>query len=100
MKKAIAVRVHAPYVLDVTFNDGSTRTIDMASELDGPVFAPLRDPALFAQAALDPACGSVFWPTGADLAPEFLVYGADGLPPGFYGEEPAEESAGQQTGQR
>lgn len=100
MKKAIAVRVRAPYVLVITFNDGSTRTLDMAGELDGPVFAPLRDPALFAQAKLDPTCGSVYWPTGADLAPEFLDCGAAGPPPAYSGKESAEDPTGQQTGQR
>ncbi len=89
MEKAKAVTVIPPYVIEVTFRDGSRRRIDMEPELWGEVFAPLRDPSLFAQAAVDPTFGSVFWPTGADVAPEFLYYGEDGPPPGFY--EPSDE---------
>jgi hypothetical protein len=31
----------------------------------------------FAQVEVNTLGGSVFWPTGADLAPEFLYYGRD-----------------------
>ena len=77
MERAVAVEVLRPYVIEVTFDDSTRRQIDMEPELWGPVFEPLRDPALFAQAAVDPAFGSVYWPTGADLAPEFLYYGEE-----------------------
>ena len=40
--------------------------------LEGPIFEPLRDPAYFAYAELDPVCGTVVWPNGADFAPEAL----------------------------
>ena len=76
-EKAVAVRVLRPYVVEVTFNDGFQRQVDIEPLLWGEVFAPLRDPALFAQAAVDPEGGGVSWPTGADLAPEFLYYGED-----------------------
>ena len=32
----------------------------------------LRDPAYFASVTLDPICGTVVWPNGADFAPEAL----------------------------
>ncbi|HLT48662.1 MAG TPA: DUF2442 domain-containing protein [Rubricoccaceae bacterium] len=60
------------YVLEVTFNDGSVREMDLADELYGPVFEPLRDPELFAQVYLDEETRTVTWPNGADLSPEFL----------------------------
>jgi hypothetical protein len=69
---AVSVRVIPPYVIEVTFENGVQLRIDMESELWGEVFEPLRDPALFAQAAIDPETGTVCWPTGADLSPEFL----------------------------
>ena len=66
------VRVLRPYVLDVTFEDGACRRVDVEELLQGEVFEPLRDPALFAQATIDPVWHTVVWPNGADLAPEFL----------------------------
>jgi Protein of unknown function (DUF2442) len=68
--KATAVR---PYVLRLTFEDGRTAEIDLKSELHGEVFEPLLDFSLFSKVDVDPDFGSVFWPTGADLSPEFLV---------------------------
>jgi len=40
------------------------------------VAEPLKDVALFAQAAVHPECETVVWPNGADLAPEFLYEAA------------------------
>ncbi len=54
------------------------------------MFEPLRDPDLFAQAALDPTCGSVSWPTGADLAPEFWYYGDVNPYAAFLTDSPSE----------
>lgn len=95
-EKAVSLRVVGPYVIDVTFNDGFRREVDLEPLLWGEVFATLRDPALFAQAAVDPLAGSVFWPTGADVAPEFLYHG-DGTP---YGRVAFEAPAGVAAGER
>ncbi|MBL0171931.1 MAG: DUF2442 domain-containing protein [Gemmatimonadaceae bacterium] len=54
------------------FNDGVEGVADLAQSLDGPVFEPLRDPEVFANARLDPELRTVAWANGADLAPEFL----------------------------
>lgn len=46
---------------------------DLADELTGgPVFELLADPAVFAAAWLNPATGTVQWPTGADFSPSYL----------------------------
>ena len=66
------VKVSAPYSLELTFNDGRRKRINLQHELYGPIFEPLRDPAYFAQARLDPDTHTVCWPNGADFAPEFL----------------------------
>lgn len=66
------VRVVGPSQLWLRFSDGATGTVDLASELWGEVFEPLKDPGFFALAALDERAYTVSWPNGADLAPEFL----------------------------
>jgi hypothetical protein len=58
--------------LCLTFNDGTTKQVNVSPLLEGPVFEPLRDPAFFAAMILDPTCGTVVWPNGADFAPEAL----------------------------
>jgi hypothetical protein len=54
------------------FEDGTEGEIDLSSELDGPIFLPLREVAYFAQVRVNPETGTVEWPNGADFAPEFL----------------------------
>jgi len=66
------VTVIGPYVLEVRFRDGECRRVDLEGELFGEVFEPLRDPAFFALVSVDPVIGTVVWPNGADLEPEFL----------------------------
>jgi hypothetical protein len=39
------------------------------------MFELLRDPVLFEQATVDSELGTVVWPNGADLSPEFLYAG-------------------------
>ena len=65
-------RVCGPLQIQLTFNDGTEGISDLHDLLDGPVFEALRDDALFAQVELDPVCGTIVWPNGADLAPEAL----------------------------
>ena len=63
------------FALRLTFSTGEVREVDAApvlGRLPGPMFAPLRDPEYFARVSVDPACGTVVWPNGADLAPTAL----------------------------
>jgi hypothetical protein len=60
------------YRLFLRFNNGEAGEVDLSDELDGEVFEPLRDPALFATAFQHPVMRTVAWENGADLAPEFL----------------------------
>ena len=52
------------------FDDGVVRGVDLADELWGPMFEPLKDPAFFATVTVDH--GSVAWPNGVDLDPLVL----------------------------
>jgi hypothetical protein len=60
------------YQLRVEFNDGMVKQIDLAGELHGEVFEPLKDPEFFKQVAVNPETNTIEWPNGADFAPEFL----------------------------
>jgi hypothetical protein len=51
------------------FDDGVTGEVDLADQMWGEVFEPLKDPAVFAAFRVD---GTLVWENGADLAPEFL----------------------------
>ena len=66
------VEVVGPYSLDLTFDNGIRKRVNLLRELYGEVFQPLRDPAYFAQVYLNPDSRTVTWPNGADLAPDFL----------------------------
>lgn len=54
------------------FADGVEDDIDLEGELWGEVFEPLQEPAVFRGFRLDAELNTLTWPSGADLAPEFL----------------------------
>ena len=60
------------YLIQVRFADGVEGEIDLAQELEGKVFEPLRDTQMFRQWKLDVNTHTIVWPNGADLAPEFV----------------------------
>ncbi len=60
------------YTIWLRFEDGTEGEIDLSEELHGAIFEPLRDHAYFARLRVNPDTGTVEWPNGADLAPEFL----------------------------
>ena len=64
------------YKILVTFEDGKTGVIELEHELRGEVFEPLRDIGLFRRFRFDPELDTIVWPTGADLAPEYLYENA------------------------
>lgn len=73
--RVTAVEVVSPYILILTFADGSRGTVDGARwvlQKEPGVFAPLRDPALFAQVRLNHEFGVIEWPNGADVDPDTL----------------------------
>ena len=61
------------FSLRLRFNDGSERVVDLAGELWGPVFEPLKaDLDLFRQVRVDEEIGTIAWPNGADMDPDVL----------------------------
>lgn len=66
------VKVVGEYSLELMFDNGVRKRVNLRRELYGPIFEPLRDPAYFAKAYIDPDSRTVTWPNGADFAPDFL----------------------------
>lgn len=60
------------YKLRLTFSNHDTQEIDLAEELYGEIFEPLKEVEYFKQAFLNLETNTVEWPNGADFAPEFL----------------------------
>lgn len=58
------------YRLWLRFNDGTQGEVDLAGELEGPVFRSLKDVDSFSKVCIEG--GTISWPNGADFAPEFL----------------------------
>ena len=56
------VKVVGPHSLELTFDDGLRKRVNLRRELYGPIFEPLRDPASFAQVTMSsplPLCQSM-----------------------------------------
>ena len=63
------------YRIHLTFNDGSSKTVDFRAWLQGPIFEPLQDRDYFRGFFV--AGSTVCWPNGADIAPETLYAAVD-----------------------
>jgi len=58
------------YRIWVRFSDGAEGEVNLANELHGTVFAPLKDVDFFKQFSLEGH--TLTWPNGADFAPDFI----------------------------
>ncbi len=72
LPKVIDARYAGKYRAWLRFADGLSGEIDLASELWGVMFEPLKDEAFFAQLRVDPELDTIVWPNGADLSPQWL----------------------------
>lgn len=70
--KIKSVTTPAPYTIHLIFSDNTEQTIDLEPILMGPVYGPLKDPALFRSVRVDPEVGTIVWPNGADFDPATL----------------------------
>ncbi len=70
--RVVEVKVERPYLLEVRFDDGVTRRIDLGPVLYGELYGPLRDESLFSQVTVDPEAATLVWPNGADFDPATL----------------------------
>ena len=70
--RLLKARYVEAYKIELSFSDGTRGIIDLENELWGEVFEPLKDLRQFREFVVDPELKTLVWPTGADLAPEFL----------------------------
>lgn len=67
------VRILARYIVELTFETGEAKVIDLEPLLQGPAFEPLKNNyELFIQLRVDPKGGTIVWPNGADVSPRTL----------------------------
>lgn len=67
-----SVEYVSAYKLRLGFDDGSVRVVDLAGQLNGEVFEPLKDLRRFKTARLNRDIDTVVWENGADMSPDFL----------------------------
>lgn len=72
--RVLSVEPKEGFKATVHFTDGSSREVNLAPYLRGPIFEPIRnDPALFGSMQVEE--GTIAWPNGADIDPDVLYYG-------------------------
>ena len=79
-------KVCGPHCLQLRFNNGVQKRVNIWPLLDGPIFQPLHDANYFYRVTLDPIAGTVVWPNEADFAPEALYGLIDEPEQPFYTE--------------
>ena len=62
------------YKVQVSFNDGRKGVADLSEAMKGPIFSPLKEKSSFYKLEVDTELGTIVWPNGADLAPEYIYF--------------------------
>jgi len=70
--RVVACEIVGPYLVRVDFDDNSSQVIDFEPILEGQLYGPLRDIAVFNQVRIDPEVHTLAWPNGADFDPATL----------------------------
>jgi hypothetical protein len=79
----------AEFLVRVVFTDVTSRDVDLAPYLQGPIFEPIRrQPELFRAVRVE--FGALTWPNGADIDPDVLYHGG---PPAWAGQPDRREAA-------
>ena len=68
----IEVKPLEQYCLLITFDNQERRIFDVSPYLDDSFFAPLKNPAIFMTAKINPI--TVEWAGGIDICPDELYY--------------------------
>ncbi len=59
------------YSLELLFNNGVKKVVDLGPYLQGKIFEPLKDYEYFKKYRIN--FNTIEWENGADFAPEFLI---------------------------
>ncbi len=70
--RVVSFQKVAPFTLRIQFEDGTSRIIDFRPVLNGQLYGPLQEAALFDQVRIDPEVHTRVWPNGADFDPAML----------------------------
>ncbi len=80
MRRIINVKALQAYRLELTFDDGTSGTVDVSHLAGKGVFACWSDPAVFAQVRVG-SSGELVWADQADLCPDALYLKVTGKKP-------------------
>lgn len=72
MEDIVEARYVGGHTVWLRFEDGKEGKVDLSSELEGPIFEPLKDKPYFSRFRVNPDTGTIEWPNSANFAPEFL----------------------------
>ena len=72
--KIIKAKTLEPYKIELEFNDGKIKIVDLEGILYGNVYGPLRNPDLFNELRVNTEISTIEWPNGADFHPETLYH--------------------------
>jgi hypothetical protein len=71
MEKVISVKSLEEYMLEIEFEDGLKKVIDVKPYIGRGISAALKDKFYFHQVELEDG-GGIAWPNGYDFCPTFL----------------------------
>ena len=71
MERVVSVRPLDNYMLEIEFQDGFRKVIDIRPFVGEGVSAPLKDGAYFRKVTLEDG-GGIAWSNGFDFCPNFL----------------------------
>ncbi len=74
MLEVTAAQYIGAYRIKVQFSNGEEGAVDLKDVLWGPMFEPLKDPAVFCRFQVSDVLHTIQWENDADLAPEFLYH--------------------------
>ncbi|OGK09611.1 MAG: hypothetical protein A2W80_07190 [Candidatus Riflebacteria bacterium GWC2_50_8] len=72
MRWVKGVKCLEEYVLELCFDNGERRRVDLRPHLSGEIFEPLKDVQYFRQVVVNTDIDTIVWPNNADFSPDFL----------------------------